>query len=590
MSKARSIPGIVPLRESANRDSIPWLLWHGRWLAIAPILLSFAACDPAGTGGKKVEHLSLWAVDTAVAESDRVFAGVALEPKFARSEREYSATVDYGVQRLFVLASEEDEDTSVAAFVVLEDGTTRVLPTSSSAETLSITADSINISLVKSADGESTTTTNIENQQIRKTVDGADLAALEVDANLRWVLEPLPVGTSRIEIRTQDEEGEPTPLYAINAVRREPDLSNPVVRERYFEESLAGLDLEGVRRCLVAGSEVDRPMQRGQHQLTPLMGAIVDDRGDLAELLLDFGADPSLALQEPGENLPGGTSPLLLALALGRDPVAASLIERGADVNAIIPIPEPQAGPQGAVLYDPPFRWPSELLLPGVTPLLLAINGGMEQNVELLLQAQADPNQPLPLAESSVHGGPSRELSGATPLMLALNLGHDGIVRQLIEHGADVNYAIPVRGAEDGPNGTVIYDPPFREPSKIFLPGSTALLLAVIGKREESVRLLLEAGADPNVAFPLTEASANDHAAEQVSGVTPLIAAAGVEDAGIVRALVGAGAQVNYRIPEDKRTGGMFANNTVGASALGVARARGNDEIVGILEQTGSGG
>ena len=582
MSNLRTTP---PLATRRNGTATHW-----RWLAIAPVLLSLVSCDSAGIGGKKLDHLSLWGVDTAVDESDRVFAGVTLEPRFAGGEREYSAAVDYGVRRLFVLASEADEDPSVEAVVVLEDGTTRALPTSSSAETFSITIDSINIGVVTTADGETTTTTDIKNRQERRTVDGADLAALEVDANLRWVLEPLPVGRSRIEIRTTDEAGEPTRLYLIEAVRREPDLSNPVVRERYFEDSLAGPDLEGVRRSLVAGSEADRSIQRDKNRFTPLMAAIVDDHGDLAELLLDHGADPSLALQESGENLPAGTSPLLFALALGRDSIASSLIERGAAVNATVPVPDARAGPQGAVLYDPPFRWPSELLLPGVTPLLLAINGGMVRNVELLLQAQADPNQPLPLAESSVHGGPSRELSGATPLMMALNLGHDDIVRLLIDHGADVNYAIPVRGAEDGPDGTVIYEPPFREPSKIFLPGSTALLLAAIGKREESVRLLLEAGADPNVTFPLTEASVSDHAAEQVSGITPLIAAAAVQDAGIVRALVAGGAEINYRVPEDERTGGMFANTTVGATALRIARANGNKEIVEILEQAAAGG
>jgi len=550
-----------------------------------------ASCDTTDLGGgKKLENLSLWAVDTAVDEDDRVFAEAILEPEFVPSEREYNASVEYGVQRVFVLAWVGDEDTAFDAVAVLEDGTSRPLPSSSSGETLSITADSINISFVKSADGETKTTTNIENQQMRKTVDGADLAAIELDANLRWVLEPLPLGTNRIEIRTAEEEGEPTRPYVIDVVRRDPDLTDPVVRDRYFEDSLAALDLEGVGRSLAAGAEVDRPMQRGKEQLTPLMAAIVDDNGDLVELLLDAGADTDLVLPEQGEDLPAGTSPLLLALALGRDSLASSLIERGADVDAIIPIPDPKAGPQGAILYDPPFRWPSKLLVPGVTPLLLAINGGMEGNVLQLLQARADPNQPLPLAESSVHGGPSRELSGATPLMLAANLGHDGIVRQLIEHGADVDYAIPVRGAEDGPNGTVIYDPPFREPSKVFLPGSTALLLAIIHDREESVRRLLEAGADPNTPFPLTEASVHDPAAEHVSGVTPLIAAAGVGDAAIVRALVDAGAQVNYRIPEDERTGGMWANNTVGATALGVAKANGNDEVAGILTQAGSGG
>ena len=590
MSRSYAIPQLADRPRAAKPDRVPWLRSLAWRLAFAAILFSCVSCDPADFGGKKLEHLSVWAVDTAVEESDRSFAEVDLEPDFARGEREYSAAVDYGVQRLFILASRSDEDTSFEAVEVLVDGTTKLLPTSSAVKSFSYSADSISIRIFESSDGETKTTTDVENQQFRETADGADLAALEqVGANLRWVFEPLPVGTSKLEIRTPEEADKQSRSYVINVVRREPDLDNPVVRERYFEESLAVSALEGVRRSLAAGADANRPIQRGKELLTPLIAAIQSDDEALAELLLDSGADPGMALQEQGERLPAGTSPLLLALALGQDSLASSLIERGAAVNASIPIPAPEAGPRGTVLYDPPFRWPSELLLPGMTPLLLAINGGMERNVELLLQAQADPDQPLPLAEPSVHGGPSRELSGATPVMLALNLGHDGIVQQLIDHGANVNYAIPVRGAEDGPDGTVIYDPPMREPSKIFLPGSTALLLAIIGNRDESVRLLLEAGADPNTPFPLTESSIQDPAAEHVSGVTPLIAAVGVENAAMVRALVEAGAQVNYRIPEDRRTGGMWANNTSGATALGVAQARKNDEIVGILRQAGSG-
>ncbi len=388
-----------------------------------------------------------------------------------------------------------------------------------------------------------------------------------------------------LEIEATGQDGKPTRPYVINVVRSEPDLTIPRVRDRYFKDSLIQLDIEGVRRAIEAGSDINQPLEHRRGQLTPLMASIAEEHTDMARQLINSSADPNLSLPEDAEGIPAGTSPLLLALAQGQNALVPLLIERGADVDAVVPVPDPRTGPEGSIVFEPPFRWPSNLLLPGMTALLLAINDGNEQNIGLLLKGQANPNRPLPLVEPSIRSGRSGELSGASPLMLAILKGPDDIVGQLIDHGADVNYAIPVPGGSSGPDGTVIYEPPFREPSKVFLPGLTALLLAVAEKREESLRLLLEAEADPNKTFPLTEASVHDSAAEQVSGVSPLIMAAGIENTAIVKALIEAGADLDYEIPEHPKTGGMFKNATIGVSALKVARAKENEEIIQMLGQ-----
>ena len=686
----------MEMRVVGNRDvdaTDGWSLVDVVGLAVAFPIAALAAtgCDSLSSR-TDLQNLSLWAADTIVEAADRSFAEVDLDPDFGRGQRAYSATVGYGVQRVFILASSLDENASFQALAVKQDGTRKLLGSSSTAETFSFSADSIKINVVESADGERKTRTSIENQRTTQAVDGADLSGLlELDADSRWVLEPLAVGSNMLEIEATGQDGEPTRPYVINVVRSEPDLTDPGVRDRYFKDSLIQLDLEGVRRAVDAGSDINQPLEHGRGQLTPLMATIAEEHTDLARQLIDSGADPNLSLPEDADAVPAGTSPLLLALAQGQDALVPLLIERGADVDAIVPVPDPKTGPEGSIVFDPPFRWPSKLLLPGMTALLLAINNGKEQNIGLLLKAQADPNRPLPLVEPSGHSGTSGELSGASPIMLAMSKGHDDIVRQLIDHGADVNYAIPIRGGESGPDGTVIYKPPFREPSKVFVPGLTALLLAVIEKREESVRLLLEAAADPNKAFPLTVASVHDPAAEQVSGVSPimlamskghddivrqlidhgadvnyaipirggesgpdgtviykppfrepskvfvpgltalllaviekreesvrllleaaadpnkafpltvasvhdpaaeqvsgvspLIAAAGIENTAIVRTLIEAGADVDYEVPEHPRTGGMYKNATTGVSALKVARARGNEEIIRVLEQ-----
>ena len=64
---------------------------------------------------------------------------------------------------------------------------------------------------------------------------------------------------------------------------------------------------------------------------------------------------------------------------------------------------------------------------------------GADDIVELLIEAGADVNHPLP---NSVAGANS-DLSGATPLMIASANGHLDVVRLLVVAGANVSYKVP---------------------------------------------------------------------------------------------------------------------------------------------------
>jgi uncharacterized protein len=100
-------------------------------------------------------------------------------------------------------------------------------------------------------------------------------------------------------------------------------------------------------------------------------------------------------------------------------------------------------------------------------------------------------------------------------LLMATYYGHSEVVRYLISRGADVNYA----GFSEG----------------------TALIFAAGAGQAELVSLLLDAGADPNVALPR-------------GGETALHTAASADQTEVVRLLIRAGADVNRRTHSDART------------------------------------
>ena len=191
------------------------------------------------------------------------------------------------------------------------------------------------------------------------------------------------------------------------------------------------------------------------------------------------------------------------AVKSGNAAAVRSLLKSGADPN------QPDAGgttPLGWAAHKENLEM-TELLLAGgakpdatsryrVTPLNIAAETGNAAVLERLLAAGADAN------------GLSEE--GQTALMTAARNGRTDAVRVLIRHGAKVNAAETFRGQTPvmfaaGEGNTeavgmlVEFGADIRARSKA---GFTPLLLAVRNNRYETVKFLLQHGANPNDSVP----------------------------------------------------------------------------------------
>lgn len=134
----------------------------------------------------------------------------------------------------------------------------------------------------------------------------------------------------------------------------------------------------------------------------------------------------------------------------------------------------------------------------GSTLLLAAIASGQLASVEALLQGGADPNRPGPRGDTAVHA--------------AAFSGKPELLRLVLEHGGDVDARNPQTG-------------------------TTPLVQALLSPRADQYRVLLDAGADPDIA--------------DRNGDTPLHVAARTNNGGAILALLGKGAS-----PLAKNSGG----------------------------------
>lgn len=255
-------------------------------------------------------------------------------------------------------------------------------------------------------------------------------------------------------------------------------------------------DLAAAEHALQEGADPNCRVEGTGLNFTPLLQAILESRLEISKLLLDHGADPHIE----DEN---GDPAMVFAAKKENEGIARLLIARGVSV-------------------DSKNR-------EGLTALIRQISSASLDDIQLMLELGADPNQ-------RGNGGETplimlTEISSASP-----NDGREGAAMEvLIKHGADVNATDDL--------------------------GSSALLHAVQNATRATVETLVRAGADVNQ--PNKE------------GVTPLmVALARKNEQGLIDFLLGHGADVKMR-------------NAKGATTLMIALEAGQVEAAARLIKQG---
>lgn len=202
--------------------------------------------------------------------------------------------------------------------------------------------------------------------------------------------------------------------------------------------------LELVKRLIKARADVNA---RNDYGSTPLQEAAVRGDADIIAALLKAGAGANTANDE-------GETVLMTVARTGRMDAARALIKAGADVNAV-------------------ESWR------GQTALMWAASQGQPQMVRLLLESGANPNVLSALRNwartTTAEPRPQWRPPGAfTALQLAAREGCAGCAEELAKGGAELDTASP--------------------------EGITALLFAVLNARFDTAKVLIEAGANVNIA------------------------------------------------------------------------------------------
>ncbi len=293
----------------------------------------------------------------------------------------------------------------------------------------------------------------------------------------------------------------------------------------------ARLDLPGVARLLLeAGADAAAANAFG---VTPLALAAVNGSAPLLDTLLRAGADPNAAGA-------GGETALLTAARSGRADAVRTLVAHGADVNAA----------QRA----------------GQTPLMWAAAEGHVETVQALIDAGADVHARTVVPEVPLRTGLEGPAPhGFTALLFAVRAGRIEAVRRLIAAGADPDDRLP-----DGMNTVV---------------------LAATNAHWELGVFLVDQGADPNGARQGWTAL---HAMTWVRmpnfGFNPPgpVTTGTMDSLTFARALVERGADINARMTAEPRNGYRNALNRIGATPLLMAARLADAPLMRVLVDLGA--
>ncbi|WOG28592.1 ankyrin repeat domain-containing protein [Endozoicomonas sp. 8E] len=183
-------------------------------------------------------------------------------------------------------------------------------------------------------------------------------------------------------------QGNPFPVLDTKTGKSYPDEFFP---DQLFSRACWNGDVDQVKKSLAAGVYVNAVMS---YDFNPLLIASAEGHTELAEVLINNGADVNAVMAEKG------VTPLFFAAQNNHTDIVKLLINKGVNVDA------PQTKD-------------------GATPLSIAVQKGCNDSVKLLLNAGADPNATLS--------------NGVTPLYIAAFRGNSESMQLLLEKGADLD-------------------------------------------------------------------------------------------------------------------------------------------------------
>ena len=311
---------------------------------------------------------------------------------------------------------------------------------------------------------------------------------------------------------------------------------------------------------------------------TAMMWAAAENHADVVRVLKELGGDINArsTVDEPpvlefpksgGPNMPfprGGWTPLMYAARDGSLEAARALVELGADMNVV-------ALPQTDVVLTDEVRKNADTV--GTTALVYAILNAHFDLAAMLAEKGANPN----IVDTSGMGALYTAVeintlqwvqSRPAPIMRD-TLDGPGLVRILLKHGADPNArltAAPIKISLD-PGATLNFN-----------RGATPLMRAARTNDVESMRALLDGGADPSMTLP--------------DGTTVLMIAAGQGlggprgDGPRIRVPTEAGAVAAVKLLLDRGVPVNAASNN-GNTALHAAVGRG-EGVVRLLVERGA--